>query len=167
MKKSFFVLIAAVFLLSVVYVGINGLEIQPPWDSRIYVDRVECKSYQVDEDRVEMTYSESLKKYNSVIDTTKIDTDTFYLQLLPKAYPDNATILGTAEGGIVGSVISMGKNEYAYKYIYSGNIVSIDQKGVVSLTKDEFGFVRTGVATIIIQAADGSGASTSIQLLIK
>lgn len=148
MKKSFFVLICIVFILSFVLVGLVGLNYRNT--SRIYTSSIVCNEYYY-------SSNDSLGQAHIFQDHTEDGENLVVLDyvpgmqitLSPQAYPLDASILA--------------ESNHPYAFYSSSDCIKMDELfelGVISFTKP-------GTATIRISPVDRADISTTVLIRAK
>lgn len=146
MKKSFLTVIVVVFAISVVVVGVYGLQFDS-FEDRIYSTAIECEEYYYSADGGESIGD--LHRFEKSGDGKITFANLQYVEgmritLAPQLYPLDASILTNKD------------MEYPYRFT-SGNekVATVDENGIVT-------FHKQGMVTILITPADGSNISVSV-----
>ena len=146
MKKSFLTVIVVVFAISVVVVGVYGLQFDS-FEDRIYSNDIKCEEYYYSADGGESIGD--LHRFETSGDGKMTFANLEYVEgmritLAPQLYPLDASILTNKD------------MEYPYRFT-SGNekVATVDENGIVT-------FHKQGMVTILITPADGSNISVSV-----
>ena len=148
MKKSVVILIAIIYIASIALVSFFGLQFKV-FNEEVYVDRIEVLNLAIEEAKGSKYYQKIPKGtnengetiYDEYILVSIQETQQYDLNL--RVHPDNATNK---------------KVNYAIETSPNG-CATIDENGVLTLHK-------TGTVKIVMSSADGSGAQTSITVII-
>lgn len=148
MKKSVVILIALIYVASIALVSFFGLQFKV-FNEEVYVDKIELLN--LEEEKSKGNYQRIEKQgitdengnpvYDEFIKVSILETQQYDLNL--RVYPDNATNK---------------KINYSIETSPNG-CATIDENGVLTLHK-------TGTVKVIMSSADGSGAQTSVTIII-
>lgn len=154
MKKSFFILIFVVFLVSVCVVGLLGLEYRT-FEDYIYTTDITCDTYYYNDQQYDFKVTAQGIRYADIVFSNDPEKPTTIL-LDPRATPQDATIL--TEGGL----LSFGGSEKGYPYVFTttSTVATVDERGVVT-------FTRPGTATIRISPADSTTIFVEVKIRAK
>ena len=154
MKKSFFILIFVVFLVSIVVVGQLGLAYRT-FEDTIYTTGITCDTYFYNDQQYSFQKTAQGIIYAEIVFSNDPERPTT-LVLDPKATPGNATIL--TEGGF----LSFGGDEKGYPYVFTTTsaVATVDERGVVT-------FNRAGSATIRISPADNPTIFVEVKIMAR
>ena len=151
MKKSFLTVIVVVFAISVVVVGIYGLQFDS-FEDRIYSDRIECLEYYYSDDAGESIgdlHTFKQRPSDGQLYATHEYAEGMTITLAPQLYPLDASILTNKD------------MKYPYRFTSDNEkVATVDENGVVT-------FHKKGNVYILITPADGSNISVEVLLRAK